>query len=64
VRGESRRLRRERDNAKTYYSDVCSAGSLGVTELASNCDLYSAGTYEPPLTLSLPMISCQGTTQA
>ncbi len=31
VRGESRRLRRERDNAKTPFLDICFGGLPGVT---------------------------------
>ena len=64
VRGESRRLRRERDNAKKLFPDVCSGGSPSVTAPWPYCDQYSAQTDEPPLTLSLSMITCQGTTQA
>ena len=64
VRGESRRLRRERDNAKKLFPDVRSGGSPSVTALSPYCDQYSAQTGEPPLTLSLSMITCQGTTQA
>ena len=35
-----------------------------VTALWPFCDQYSTQTGEPPLTLSLSMITCQGTTQA
>jgi hypothetical protein len=62
VRGESRRLRRERDIA---YSDIRSGGSPSVIAPWSQCDDQdSAQTGEPPLTLSLFMIACQGTTHA
>jgi hypothetical protein len=63
VRGESRRLRRERDNARTLLFDVCSSGSPSVTALWSKCDRHSAQSGQPPLTLSLLMITCQDTTQ-
>src|SRR5690349_22113579 len=46
------------------YPDVGSGGSPSVTALWPYCDQYSAQTGEPPLTLSLSMITCQGTTQA
>ena len=35
-----------------------------MTALWPYCDQYSAQTGEPPLTLGLSMITCQGTTQA
>jgi len=38
VRGESRRLRRERDNAKTLFSDFRFVSLPGVTAWWSKCD--------------------------
>ena len=46
------------------YSDIRSCGSPSVTAPWSSCDRHSALTGEPPLTLSLFMITCQDTTQA
>jgi hypothetical protein len=69
LRGESRRLRRERDNAKKLLSR-CLVSRCLVRRVAQRDravaimrPVFSA-TGEPPLTLSLVMISCQGTTQA
>jgi hypothetical protein len=69
VRGESRRLRRERDNAKKLLSR-CLVSRCLVRRVAQRDravaimrPVFSA-TGEPPLTLSLVMITCQGTTQA
>ena len=69
LRGESRRLRRERDNAKKLLSRCLVSGCL-VRRVAQRDravaimrPVFSA-TGEPPLTLSLVMITCQGTTQA
>jgi len=64
VRGESRRLRRERDNAKKLLSRC-------LVRRVAQCDRAVAimrpafnATGEPPLTLSPFMICCQGTAQA
>jgi hypothetical protein len=64
VRGESRRLRRERDNAKKLLSR-CLVRRVAQRDraVAIMRPAFSA-TGEPPLTLSLFMITCQGTTQA
>jgi hypothetical protein len=64
VRGESRRLRRERDNAKKLLSR-CLVRRVAQRDraVAKMRPAFSA-TGEPPLTLSLVMITCQGTTQA
>jgi hypothetical protein len=63
VRGESRRLRRERDNAKKLLSR-CLVRRVAQRDRAVAIlrPVFSA-TGEPPLTLSLYMITCQGTTQ-
>jgi hypothetical protein len=64
VRGESRRLRRERDNAKKLLSR-CLLRRIAQRDraVAIMRPAFNA-TGEPPLTLSLFMITCQGTTQA
>jgi hypothetical protein len=64
VRGESRRLRRERDNAKKLLSR-CLVRRVAQRDraVAIMRPVFST-TGEPPLTLSLVMITCQGTTQA
>jgi hypothetical protein len=64
LRGESRRLRRERDNAKKLLSR-CLVRRVAQRDraVAIMRPVFSA-TGEPPLTLSLVMITCQGTTQA
>ena len=64
VRGESRRLRRERDNAKKLLSR-CLVRRVALRDraMAIMRPAFNA-TGEPPLTLSLFMITCQGTTQA
>lgn len=63
VRGESRRLRRERDNAKKLLSR-CLLRRVAQRDRAMVImrPAFNA-TGEPPLTLSLFIISCQGTTQ-
>jgi len=64
VRGESRRLRRERDNAKKLLS-LCLVRRVAQRDRAvAIMRPASNATGEPPLTLSLSMITCQGTTQA
>ena len=64
VRGESRRLRRERDNAKKLLS-LCLVRRVAQRDRAvAIMRPTSNATGEPPLTLSLSMITCQGTTQA
>ena len=64
VRGESRRLRRERDNAKTLlFRYLLRRFAQRDCTVAIMRPVFSA-TDEPPLTLSLFMITCQGTTQA
>ena len=64
VRGESRRLRRERDNAKKLLSR-CLVRRVAQRDraVAIMRPVFNT-TGEPPLTLSLVMITCQGTTQA
>ena len=64
VRGESRRLRRERDNAKTllFRCPLRQFAQRDRTVAIMRPDIQRTG--EPPLTLSLFMITCQGTTQA
>ena len=64
VRGESRRLRRERDNAKKLLSR-CLVRRVAQRDraVAIMRPAFNA-TGEPPLTLRLFMITCQGSTQA
>ena len=65
MRGESRRLRRERDNAKTHLFR-CLLRRIAQRDraVAIMRPVFSARPGEPPLTLSLFMITCQDTTQA
>ena len=64
VRGESRRLRRERDNAKKLlYRYLGRRIAQRDRAVAKMRPVFNA-TGEPPPTLSLFMIACQGTTQA
>ena len=64
VRGESRRLRRERDNAKKLlYRCLGRRIAQRDRAVAIMRPVFNA-TGEPPPTLSLFMIACQGTTQA
>ena len=64
VRGESRRLRRERDNAKKLLSRCLVRRVAQRDRAVVRMRPAFSATGEPPLTLSLFMITCQGTTQA
>jgi len=63
VRGESRRLRRERDNTKTL--SIFSRYPLrGIARRDRTVAEMRSTSGEPPLTLSPFVITCQGPTQA
>jgi hypothetical protein len=63
-RGESRRLRRERDNAKTRLFRCLFRRFIWSNPQHLECDRYSAHCDEPQQTLNLFTITCQGNTQA